>query len=178
MLYFLTFTCYGSHLPGDARGSADHVRKGEHRLIAPAPMLESQQRYSMRQDPYLLSTPQHRVLVRDAIVEVCRHRSWMLYGLHVRTNHVHGIVGAEATPSRIFHDWKAYASRALQDSGRIHWTHGGNVRHIKTTEQLNSFMRYILHNQGDPMETYWCDPRVTPAITGGASHGEVQRQSD
>lgn len=161
MLYFLTFTCYGSHLPGDSRGSLDHVRQGESRFIAPNSGLEGHRRRSMRQDPYLLSTPHLRASVRDAIVKVCQHRSWTLYGLHVRTNHVHGIVDAETAPSRIFHDWKAYASRALRDPDRIHWAHGGNIRHIKTSEQLNSFMRYMLHNQGDPMEVYCCDPRCS-----------------
>jgi hypothetical protein len=40
VLYLLTFACYGSHLPGDARGSFDHVRRGEHCRLAPNPGLE------------------------------------------------------------------------------------------------------------------------------------------
>ena len=74
-------------------------------------------RQKMRQAKYLLSSPESRILVRDAIVDVCRFRCWILYALHVRTNHVHGIVDAEASPSRIFNDWKAYSTRSLRDAG-------------------------------------------------------------
>lgn len=35
--YFITFRCYGTHLPGDARGSFDHVRNGERRYTRPTP---------------------------------------------------------------------------------------------------------------------------------------------
>jgi REP element-mobilizing transposase RayT len=167
MLYLLTFTCYGSHLPGDDRGSFDHVRQGERRSISPDPGLESYGRQKMRQAKYLLSSPESRILVRDAIVDVCKFRCWILYALHVRTNHVHGIVDAEASPSRIFNDWKAYATRALRDAGisgpnRIHWTHGGGLRTIQTPVGLTRAMHYVLHGQGTLLQTVWSDPRLVP----------------
>ncbi len=109
MQYLLTFTCYLSHLPAYGRRT-------------------------LKQDKYLLASSESRALVRDAIVDVCKFRGWWLYALHVRTNHVHGIVDAEATPSRIFNDWKAYATRALNSPGRIHWSRGGSTRKIQTPD--------------------------------------------
>ena len=168
MLYLLTFTCYGSHLPGDARGSFDHVRGGERCPLAPNPGLEAFRRRNMRQTPYLLATAQVRCEVRDAIVKVCRYRPWSLYALHARTNHVHGIVDAETSPSRVFNAWKAYASRSLRAAregplDRIYWTHGGSARRILTPEDLARAMHYVLEGQGQPLETYYDDPRfVTP----------------
>jgi len=60
--------------------------------------LEQYHRRQMRQPPYLLSTSQSRTLMREAVVSVCQFRAWFLHALHVRTNHVHGIVDADATP--------------------------------------------------------------------------------
>ena len=94
------------------------------------------------------------MLVRDAIVNVCEFRKWLLYALHVRTNHVHLIVEADTSPSRIFNDWKAYATRALNNPGRIHWSHGGSARSIQTPDGLTRAMHYVLRSQGDPMEIY------------------------
>lgn len=93
-------------------------------------------------------------MVRDAIVNVCKFRGWFLYALHVRTNHVHGIVGAEVAPSKIFNDWKAYATRALNNPGGIHWTRGGSARRIQTPDSLSRAMQYVIQGQGDPMEIY------------------------
>jgi len=162
VLYLVTFTCYGSRLPGDDRGSFDHVRQGERRLLPPNPGLESYARRTMRQAGYLLTACESRALVRDAIVNVCEFRGWVLYALHVRTNHVHGIADAAASPSRILNDWKAYATRSLGDPGRIHWTHGGSTRRILTPTGLTRAMHYVLHGQGEQLQTYWSDPRLVP----------------
>jgi hypothetical protein len=68
MVLMVKFSCYGSHLPGDNRGSFDHVGSGERRFVFPNAGLERDRRRRMRQSPYLLSTPQARSLVRDAVV--------------------------------------------------------------------------------------------------------------
>jgi len=90
-------------------------------------------------------------------VNVCRFRGWFLYALHVRTNHVHGIVDADVAPSRIFNDWKAYATRALNNPSRIHWSRGGGTRRIQTPDGLVRAMSYVLNGQGESMQTY-CGP--------------------
>ena len=123
----------------------------------------------MRQAPNFLASPPARCGVRDAMVNVCRFRSWFLYALHVRTNHVQGIVdAAESSPSRVFNAWKGYASRSLRAAGegpsdRIYWTHGGSARRILTPQDLARAMHYVLQSQGQPLETFYADPRfVTP----------------
>ena len=95
-VYLITFSCYGTHLPGDATGSYDHVRKGDRRFIAPNQALEQYHRRKMRQPAYQLSTADVRETVRDAIVEVCRFRQWNPCALHVRTTHVHALIEADS----------------------------------------------------------------------------------
>jgi REP element-mobilizing transposase RayT len=159
----VTFSCYGSHLPGDSRGSFDHVRRGERRLVFPSAGLEQDRRQRMRQPPYLLSTPHCRALVRDAIVMVCEFRTWFLYALHVRTNHVHGVVESDL-PRQVLSDWKAYATRSLRQNGPAGpeqpvWTHGGSTRRIASADAVKRAIRYVLEGQGEPMEMYSAEPR-------------------
>ena len=139
------------------------MRQAERRRLPPNPGLESYARRKMRQAKYLLSSRESRVLVRDAIVNVCEFRGWVLYALHVRTSHVHGIVDAATSPSRILNDWKAYATRSLGDPGRNHWTHGGSTRRILTPEGLTRAMHYVLYSQGEQLQTYSSDPRLVPS---------------
>jgi hypothetical protein len=157
--YLITFACYGTHLPGDARGSHDHVRQGNRRFIAPSPSLVRFSQSQMKQSAYELSTSRARSVVRDAVIGVSRIRLWNLVALHVRATHVHGVVDADACPGRILNDWKSYATRALRAEGaeppdRRVWGHSGHWREIRARDGVISAIRYVLECQGEPMEWY------------------------
>jgi REP element-mobilizing transposase RayT len=163
MVLLVTFSCYGSHLPGDDWGSFDHLRRGERRFILPTAALEDDCRRRMRQPPYVLATSAARGAVRDAIASVCQDRAWFLYALHVRANHVHGVVESDS-PRRVLNDWKAYATRSLRKAGfagadQTVWTHGGSTRMIASAQGLRLAIRYVPERLGDLMEFYCADPR-------------------
>jgi REP element-mobilizing transposase RayT len=153
--YFITFACYGSHLLGAEPGSVDrsHNIPGSRTLDAnqKRAALESE---AMTQTPYLLD--EHaRPVVLEAIQEVCRHRRWNLLATHVRTNHVHVIVEAEAKPEKVMNDFKSYASRALNrlesDRARRRWAHHGSTRWLWKDEDVREAIRYVIEEQGEPM---------------------------
>jgi hypothetical protein len=161
---FITFTCYGTHLPGDPSGSFDHIRDGERRFIPPRRALEKYHEQHLRQAPFLLETPESRTVVLEAIVNVCGFRSWALSALHVRSNHFHGIIAADVAAAKIIHDWKAYATRALRSSGlvdanRLIWTHGGGAQRVAPSAALEQAMRYVVELQGEPMALFCRDHR-------------------
>ena len=110
----------------------------------------------MTETAFRLDDAGDRLAVRLAVVEVCRERGWRLLALHVRLEHVHGLVQAEsATPGRVMGDWKAYASRALKlrrPGRQKFWTRGGAASSVRGS--VDEVMRYILEGQGEPMETY------------------------
>jgi REP element-mobilizing transposase RayT len=54
----------------------------------------------MLQDPYVMDQAD-RTEVLAALRKHCAHRRWALWAAHVRSNHVHAIVEAEARPERI-----------------------------------------------------------------------------
>ena len=65
------------------------------RLLEAQPQLVAAERQQMDQAPYLLDHDR-RAAVLEAIREVCLHRGWGLLAAHVRMNHVHVVVEAEA----------------------------------------------------------------------------------
>jgi REP element-mobilizing transposase RayT len=66
--------------------------------------------------PYHLDEPR-RVIVLTAVRERCKQNGWIRLAAHVRTNHVHIIIDAEAPPERVMKGLKSYASRRLNHEG-------------------------------------------------------------
>ncbi len=166
MTWLITISCYGSHLPGDSRGSFDHVRNGDHRFMPPAPALERYARELTAAPSFALSSGAHRQAVLDAIIEVCRFRDWPLLALHIPTTHIHGVVEAPDA-SGVLRDWKSYASRSLRPltSDCKYWTRGGSLQALPTRVAIEHAVHYILEKQGTPMERFV----LTRALTHTAS---------
>lgn len=110
----------------------------------------------MRDEPYVLDYPR-RAAVLECIKEVCRFRRWELLAAHVRTNHVHVVLDANAPPERVMTTLKAYASRKLNriDNGPCRrWARHGSTRHLSTTEQVSDALSYVVSGQGEPMAVF------------------------
>jgi REP element-mobilizing transposase RayT len=114
LAYFLTWTTYGTWLPGDARGWVDKQQSGpEVPYQAPDPQRERAAKARMKESPVIL-TPRAREVVEAALRETCSYRGWTVHALSVRTNHVHIVVTApDLTPGWVMRTLKAYATRAL-----------------------------------------------------------------
>lgn len=84
---FITWTAYGSWLPGDARGWKKW-KKGEQQ---PQPVLENWCKDRMKEKAVLLNE-QHRESVEGVIREHSQIRNWELHAASVRSNHVHVVV--------------------------------------------------------------------------------------
>jgi hypothetical protein len=96
LAYHLTWTTYGTWLPGDARG---WVRWGENGVKPPEPMREVQAKARLAETPVLL-TDEQRALVEQTIRDHCRFRAWTLHAVHARSNHIHVVVTADRDPPR------------------------------------------------------------------------------
>jgi hypothetical protein len=146
LAYFLTWTTYGTWLPGDPRGWVKYgeggagvpYRQGEplrHRAAARL-MVKGAVRFG---DP-------ERQVVSGNIAATCRAKGWTLLALSVRSNHVHIVLAApNETPERVMTCLKAWASRALNDGGaRQHWwTRHGSTRYISTPASLKRAIEYV-----------------------------------
>jgi REP element-mobilizing transposase RayT len=157
--YFITFSTYGTWLHGRSPGSVDR----EHNAVGtaflpPDPDLEAARRKSLRQEPYSLDEARRAVVLRT-IREVAAHRGWKLWGVHVRTNHVHVVVTAPDRPEKVMADFKAWASRRLREAfdesaDRDRWTQHGSTRWLNTEESLAAAIGYALDEQGEKMACF------------------------
>ena len=149
LAYFLTWTTYGSWLPGDERGWV--AKPGE--FLPPDAHLEQASRSLMTEPPLILDSTQ-RELVENTIADHCRHRGWHLHAVACRTNHVHVVVTAPGrAPEDVMDQFKAWCTRRLKEplesseprTVRANWwTQRGSKRWLNDHESLAIAMEYVL----------------------------------
>jgi hypothetical protein len=156
LAFFLTWTAYGSWLPGDGRGWAD----GRGRLHGPEPPRAAVARRHMAEKPVTFDRSQ-RVAVEAAIVAHCHVRGWYLHALQCRLQHVHVVVTAVGrAPIDVMTQLKSWCTRApneIADSRGAAprtrwWTEGGSKRRIFHDGDLASVITYVQECQGVPVQ--------------------------
>ncbi len=155
--WLLTWTTYGSWLPGDARGSKLRVPDGSGRRVpaflsgdAPAAAwLRITASGLLKRDPIRLTALQAEVAA-DAIDAQARYRGWTCFATAVMSNHVHVVIGVPADPpaSTLLKTLKAYASRALNERWRrpesgTWWTQSGSTRLLRSEPAVIAAVRYV-----------------------------------
>ncbi len=153
LAYFITWTTYGTWLPGDERGWAKKKVWG---VQSPDAQREEVASQLMTEERVILSTAQ-RAVVDRVILDHCQLRGWALHARNIRTNHVHVVVTAAVEPKTIREQLKAWGSRRLSEATglkgtgkhgkRRWWTEGGNIEFIWDEEHLEMATRYVLEGQ-------------------------------
>jgi REP element-mobilizing transposase RayT len=117
----------------------------------------------MKEPPYQLDEARRRIVL-DSICTVCRHRGWKLLAAHVRTNHLHVVVEAEDEPERVLNDFKAHASRRLNEvePARRRWARHGSTRWLWSPKHVSAAMQYVLEEQGEPMTCFSSESEPRP----------------
>jgi hypothetical protein len=72
---------------------------------------------------------------------------------------VHVIVEAEVPPAKVMNDFKAHASRALNqregdERGRRRWARHGSTRWLWKDRDVREAIRYGIEEQGRPMAVF------------------------
>ena len=140
--YFITWTTYGTWLPGDHRG----WRKRSKGSQTPQPLLEDWVRDRLSEKPVLLNSVQ-----RKKVEDVCRdhadRRGWGLHAVNARSNHVHIVVTADAAPNKVRDQFKANATRVLRQepdpvTNEKVWARGGDCEIVDGEEELERVVIY------------------------------------
>jgi len=161
LAYFITWTCYGTWLPGDDRGWTKW-QKGQK---IPQPLLADWCKEQMTEEPIVL-TVQQRTIVEETIAKHCEIRYWYLHAVNCRSNHCHVVVTASNHNGEQVRDQlKAWCTRRLKqaaeqesmkaegrkpsgDSARENWwTRNGSVRYLFDNASLEAAIRYTLDAQ-------------------------------
>ncbi len=166
--WLLTWTTYGTWLPGDRRGFVSHVRgqdghglrhnRPKTHYDRDLPGLEHYARQKLKGAPVYLS-PDHARLVCDDFRGTAAFRGWLLMAVAVMRNHVHLVVAAphSVSPDRLFQIFKSYASRALNrhfpaPASGTWWTASGSRRRLPDEKAVRAAIAYV-RNQEYPLIT-------------------------
>ena len=163
--WLLTWTTYGTWLPGDRRGFVSGVKQPDGTRLeqnqpgtpyaANLPALHTYASGLMKGEPVWL-TPQQTGILLDQFRETARVRGYNLLGLAIMANHVHLVVEvAEGTRAALLlRDFKGYGSRALNRDGNTQqkhwWTVSGSVRMLPVENAVMHAVKYV-RNQKNPL---------------------------
>ena len=159
--WLLTWTTYGTWLPGDVRGFVSPISRDSEggkwvRENRPGvaydqdmPARLEQSRQLLKGASVFLRLPQAELLLGQ-FQETAVHRGWGLLAAAVMRAHVHLVVGVpgDPEPDVLLRDFKAYGSRALNrrfsrpESGTW-WTEGGSKRVKRAEEAEVAAVRYV-----------------------------------
>lgn len=149
LAFFITWTCFGTFLPGDERGWT-RWHKGD-QLSRPA--LEDWCRGRMTEEAVWLDRAQ-REIVNGVVRKHSDVRGWILHEVNCRSNHCHVVVTAAGYDGEQVRDqFKAWATRRLKEqqveqlgsSDEVRerwWTRKGSVRKIYDDGPLEAAILY------------------------------------
>ena len=155
--YLITFSCYGTRLHGRDPYSVDRRRNGwKTPYLSPSASLHQHRQKALSEPPAKLNNHE-RETVLEAIIDVCEHDGFDLHAAHVRSDHVHVVVGGDAEASRILQRIKVYSSRALNrrfGHKKHRWTTHGSTVHLWHPQKVSEAVDYVVNQQGRPMAHY------------------------
>jgi REP element-mobilizing transposase RayT len=154
LAYFMTWTCYGTWLPGDERGWTKW-HKGEH---IPQPLLADWCLRQMVEKPVVLNEAQRKI-VHETVAGHCERRGWQLHAVNCRSNHCHAVVTTGTHDGEQVRDQlKSWSTRKLKEHQRSFeeataklrehwWTRKGSVRYLFDEESLEAAIIYTVEGQ-------------------------------
>jgi hypothetical protein len=169
--WLITWTCYGTWLPGARQGFVSHVRDEHGNLVihnipgtpydADMPTLESYARSKMTGPPVTLDRSAAEAMIGQ-YQETCGIRGWELQAASVIYNHTHIVVGVvgDPEPQSILETFKSWATRAvkklrpLPPNGTF-WTVKGSKRKLPHEEALKAAVIYVVRKQPEPLAVWF-----------------------
>ena len=151
--FFITWTCYGTWLPGDDRGWTKWHQGDQ----IPQPILADWCRGQMSEMAVRLDKAQ-REIVNRAVEDHCNHRNWLIHAVNCRSNHCHVVVTAAEYAGELVRDqFKSWGKRRLKEQRKKllpdvapkekWWTRKGSVRYLFDDESLDAAIMYTLESQ-------------------------------
>ncbi len=169
--WVITWTCYGTWLPGDARGLVGNVceSNGTHEshnipgtpFDADMPGLRAYVLHHMQGEAIELDKKDADVLIRQ-FQETARIRDWRLEAASVMFNHRYVVVAVpgDPDPQSILETLKSWATRSLKKLHPIppngtFWTAKGSKRKLPNDEAVMAGVIYVVKKQPDPLAVWF-----------------------
>lgn len=163
-VWFLTWTTYGTWLPGDERGFVspkfDEIKPEKRNNVVgiaydkDRPRLQEIAKSKLIGDLIYLQN-EHTTTIRNQFEETAEHRGWVIVIAAIMANHIHLVVGVfgDPEPSNLLRDFKSYASGALnrqfsKPQSGTWWTEQGSKRKIKDARHFAAVVNYVRNQKG------------------------------
>jgi REP element-mobilizing transposase RayT len=177
--WLITWTCYGTWLPGARQGFVSHVRDEHGDLVihntpgtpydADMPALEAHARSTMAGPPVSLDAAAAEAMIMQ-YQDTCRIRGWELQAASVMYNHTHIVVGVsgDPDPQSILETFKSWATRAVKKLRALppngtFWTAKGSKRKLPDERAVREGVIYVVRKQPNPLAV-WFHPKWKTAI--------------
>ena len=164
--WFLTWTTYGTWLPGDERGFTGTAENELGQIVnynqfgtqpgSPNVPFRKFAEHLLKTKPIVLTYEEAQDLYRQ-FQETVRFRGWLILAVGIMHAHVHVIVGVpgDPKPEKLLNDLKAYGTRCLNEkSGRLAsdtwWTTKGSKRKLECDIDVASSVQYV-RQQPNPL---------------------------
>jgi REP element-mobilizing transposase RayT len=154
--WLLTWTTYGTWLPGDERGFvsnvADNAGRGVRMNTPTTPCVKDVRPLrafaAAQVSEVVLLTAEQAVALREQFHETAAFRGWVLFAFAVMRNHVHIVVGVpgDPEPDTLLRDFKSYSSRRLNQVFKRRdrwWTQSGSRRKLPDEGAVLAAMSYV-----------------------------------
>ena len=157
--WLLTWTTYGTWLPGDRRGFVSSIRdqagtRVRHNQPATeyASDLPGLSRYarSIMKGESILLAPDHAEVLMAEFRRTAEFRKWGLSAAAIMANHVHLVVAVPdvVAGERLLQEFESYSSRVLnqQYGARPNgswWTRSGSTRVLPNQEAVEAAIEYV-----------------------------------
>jgi hypothetical protein len=162
LAYFLTWSTYGTWLPGDERGWIEYQSGWQ----LPDPLRKLEAAARMTENACRLDLAQREV-VQDQVAETCQVRCRPLHAVNCRSNHVHVVLSADQAPKIVRNQLKAWCTRRLKElavkrdeaskctAATIRenwWAARGSQRFINDEDSLEAVILYVRDGQDKSRE--------------------------
>ena len=142
--YMLTWTTYGSWLPGDERGYVENgkILSGDEKIL---------QRNKERQKSHNVKlNSKEKQIVNEAVLSEAEKIGQPIEALVVYSNHVHILTRPhQESLEEIVSRYKSITTRALWENGRTGriWTKGYDKRFCFTEDDIKKRIQYIKNHK-------------------------------
>lgn len=139
--YFLTWSTYGTWLPGDERGWVEF----RHGWQLPDPIRKLEAEARMTEDSCKLNAAQ-RQLVEATIAKHCEIRRWVLHAANCRSNHLHIVLSADRHPNVVREQLKAWCTRRLKEQQAADLKQHPGIHNTNPTRQRGHGLPQVRDN--------------------------------
>ena len=171
--WHITWTCYGTWLPGDPRGHVSNIllpaggferkRNTPGRPVMPGDAYTQDRARALQKYETVWLTQEQALIAAHALIDAARARGWRILRAAIMANHVHVVItDCPADGPAVRRVLKGNSDAKLRaNESRRWWTAGGSDRSKRDAPAIEAAVNYVANQKGKlaeiiDMEVFSC----------------------